>query len=164
MYEEMNETTKNNCGEFDHQYFDSQRYFDNEAQEQYLRHNVNVYNQINHNGVVFDAMYQTGNSFRNNDYSLPSEELELSYTDSTDKVLIEVSQLNACDLESDSSVQNIIEYLQCDSIRHKDDLVTMFNLVQQNLVAAKAYFDSLEFNIVISNAFNEGGESAEEFV
>lgn len=149
----VDNTSKVSCGNFKHDYFDSQEYFDHQLGEQYIRHNINIYNKLSFKDITFDAMYQTGCRFRHGDYTLPCNNLELSIDDRTDRTLIEISQLSIDDMQDDISVKNIINFLRCPSVDSKEDLVELFNALQQNLADAKAYLASLDIDWVMSNTF-----------
>ena len=140
-------------GSFDHDYFDSQEYFDNQLGEQYIRHNINIYNKLMFKGVSFDAMYQTGCSFRHGDYTLPCNTLELSVDDRTDRTLIEVSRLTHADLNDEDSVENIINFLGCPSVENKDDIIELMTALEDNLRASRAYLERLDIDLVINNIF-----------
>lgn len=140
-------------GSFNHDYFDSQEYFDNHLGEQYIRHNINVYNKLVFKGVSFDAMYQTGCSFRHGDYTLPCNTLELSVDDRTDRTLIEVSRLTHADLNSKDSVENIINFLGCPSVENKDDIIELMAALKDNLKESRDYLDTLDIDLVVNNIF-----------
>lgn len=140
-------------GSFDHDYFDSQEYFDNQLGEQYIRHNINIYNKLMFKGVNFDAMYQTGCSFRHGDYTLPCNTLELSVDDRTDRTLIEVSRLTHADLNDEDSVENIINFLGCPSVENKDDIIELMSALEDNLRESRDYLDMLDIDLVINNIF-----------
>lgn len=141
------------CTEFNHNYFDSQKYFDYKIGEEYIRHNINVFNQITYKGAVFDAMYQTGSSFRNNDYTLPCNNLKLSVIDRTDRVLSELNKLSPSDMQTDDQVKNLIGYLACPAIESKADLLLLRNAIESNLQEARSYLDNLKFTPVINKVF-----------
>ena len=154
----VSDTNKISRESFKHDYFDSQEYFDPQLGEHYIRHNINVYNKLKFKDSVFDAMYQTGCSFRYGDYTLPSNELELSVNDRTDRTLIEVSRLSNNDLQDELSINNIINFLNCPSIENKEDLIVLFNALKQNLEMAKTYLKDMDIDLVMSRALTTASQ------
>ena len=140
-------------GSFAHDYFDSQEYFDHHLGERYIRHNINVYNKLVFKGMSFDAMYQTGCSFRYGDYTLPCNTLELSVDDRTDRTLVEISRLTSADLNNEDSVENIVKFLDCPSVENKDDIVELMVALEDNLRESRDYLDMLDIDLVINNIF-----------
>lgn len=148
--------------DFEYDYFDSQKYFDYELGKQYTRHNINIYNQLSYKGVNFEALYQTGRSFRNKDYSLPCSDLELSFDAQTDKTIVRISQLKLEDMQSDQDINNIIDFLKCRVVTSKEDLMFMFNAIKLNFECAKAYFEGLDFEPVVNRIFITDDDSVED--
>jgi len=80
---------------FDSNYHYSE-YHGNMNCEEYIRHNIDVFNTITveENGVqdTFQTVYQTGCHYIHGDYSLPSTELELSEDGGADTFLCEIDR------------------------------------------------------------------------
>lgn len=130
---------------FNFEHFDTQEYFDSVKREKYIRHNINVSNRLIIKGCALDAMYQTGNSFRNNDYTLPCEVLKISRYDRTDELLVKVSELEEFDLQTDQDIDNIIDYLNSPLVENKQDLIDLYEALKSNLRDARNYFKALDF-------------------
>ncbi len=138
---------------FSYEYFDSQQYYDAVANEVYTRHNINIHNKITVKGVAFDAMYQTGTSFRNDDYTLPCNTLKLSHFDRTDDLIADMAHIKIEGLQTDEQIKNIISYLKNPLITNKEDVIALYNVVALNLIEARHYFDSLNIDVVINKSF-----------
>lgn len=138
---------------FNHDYFDSQEYYDNVKREKYVRHNINISNRLIVKGVELDAMYQTGNSFRNNDYTLPCNRLNLSRFDRTDGLLSKISALEESDLQTEQDISNIINYLASPLVQDKRELMDLYEALKSNLRDARHYLNGLDLEPVISKSF-----------
>lgn len=138
---------KVNFSEFDYNYHNSEKHYDSHANEEYVRHNIDIYNTLSFKGTDFSAVYQTGCSYQNNNYSSPSKKIELSDDGGTDSVLITINQM----VESDFEDMNIVEYYieECNSrdINNKDDLIALYEAINENLIQAQNYFDSISEDI-----------------
>ncbi|QIR16665.1 hypothetical protein [Shewanella aestuarii] len=76
----------------------------NHNHRDYVRHNIDIFNVIKIHGKDYNAVYQSGLSYFNNDVSLPSAEIELSEAGGTDPFLESLNGLYACDIDEMESM------------------------------------------------------------
>lgn len=111
----------------------------------YIRHEVTLYNTISFKDRSFDAVYQTGVTYYNNDYSSPSRELALSYEAGTDDVLILVDGLWESDFndEKQDKIDAIIEELKDrhNLILSKEELWDVYVALNENKPDICNFFD-----------------------
>jgi len=83
--------------EFESNYHDSRKCGGNTHSE-YLYHNVDVFTTLKINDEEYQVIYQEGQGFYNNDYSMPYEDICLSEEGGTDRIIILIDRIG-CELE-----------------------------------------------------------------
>lgn len=108
----------------------------------YVRHNMDVYNEINGLGAV----YQSGLSRYNDDYSLPAKEFELSIHAGTDNALVVINGFTTEDIDgfTESDMVQVIEDINEDFIKTKADIYVIHAALMQNNIDAQKYACGIE--------------------
>lgn len=115
----------------------------------YVRHDVDVYNELIINGVSLYAVYQTGLSFYHNDYTLPSENLEFSLEGGSSKALAMINEQDRSEIELyDSDLfKATIEAFSDEgvSVGSVEDILAVYDALQANhegVGGAEAHIDT----------------------
>lgn len=108
----------------------------------YVRHNMDVYNEIN----GLSAIYQNGLSYYNDDRSLPAKEFELSVHGGTDNALLVINGFTTEDIDgfTESDMVQVIEDINEDFINTKADVYAFHAVLMQNNINAQKYATSIE--------------------
>lgn len=102
--------------------------FDKLLQEDYMLHNVDIYNNIEINEKKYSAVYQTGCSYKRNDCNCPSPKLELSLDGGTDLLLFDISN----DIDDDEIIDEFPDMT-------KQEINKIRDFLKENLKNAKEY-------------------------
>lgn len=126
---------------FDHNYHYMQT-CDSSTMPTYVRHNMDVYNEINGMSVV----YQNGKYNYNNDFKLPSTEFELDESAGTDNALMIINSLTVEDIDGfdEADVAQVVEDVYHDSIKTKADIYAIHAALKSNNIKAQEYATSIE--------------------
>ncbi len=145
---------------FDYNYHSAQKHGNNNYGE-YVRHNIDIYNKIG----GFDAVYQTSGSYDYNDYSCPSPELSLSKDGGTDRVLCIIDGLCQSDIDAlqndQEAMEELIEKINNNQIKTLADIQNYYDAINENLISAKAEFESIIDNLELSNDIDDYSECEE---
>lgn len=132
---------------FEFNYHNSEKHSSSNCDE-YVRHNIDVFNSMDIADKSFNACYQTAMSYIHNDYSTPSRKLGLS-DNSTDAFLLKLNNLVESELEDDEIMDELAE----ESKLAKEDIKSLYYALNENLIDAQNFMNSLDLDIVFINDF-----------
>lgn len=108
----------------------------------YVRHVVDVYNEVELKGVRFSAVYQTGISLIAGDYSKPDPELELSMDGGSSRVLVVVDKMVESDFNDDDRIHYYLKECDHEYIKTVGDLWALYAALSNNEISANNYLES----------------------
>ena len=125
---------------FEHNYHSSEVHSSSNVAE-YVRHNMDVYNEID----GLSAVYRNG-GYGYGDFSTPSTEYLLSEDGGADRVLVIIDLLCVDEINgfTDDDMVQVLEDLSYDAIKTKADILDLHAVIQENLAAANAYAQGVE--------------------
>lgn len=129
-------------------------HYDRQLFSYYVRHEVDIYNTLKYKGESFDAVYQTGGGYRNNDYSSPHRSLGLSVDGGTDRVLILVSEVSRKDLKNPKDVAWYIDEINNKAIQTAEDILALIEALEENAEEAEGYFDNMDLDDTIPEGYD----------
>ena len=126
--------------DFDYIYNNSQKAGANG--QEYMLHNIDVFNRIIIDDKRMDALYQTAQSYSHNNYSSPCQKLALNY-DFSDPALIIIDQLTASDFDDDETINEALEAAQecCSQIDTVQKLFEVYTALNDNLPDLADFLD-----------------------
>lgn len=132
---------------FDSNYHSSQKAGSNNTDD-YVLHNVDIFNTIEFCGHTFHAVYQTAQSYYHNDYSSPSAKLGLSVDGGCDQVLIDIWNEGDFDNSVESDVEEFLHNLEEEYSLELtlENLRDVYTAIADNQTYANAHLTALELS------------------
>jgi len=122
--QELNISHNHGNSKFGSSYHDSMKCGGNgNTHEEYIFHNVDVFTTLKINGNEYQVVYQAGEGFYNDDYSMPYEDIALSEEGGTDPTIALIDKIGyelseATDAEAKEILSdNSIEFTPSDVIK-----------------------------------------------
>lgn len=114
----------------------------------YVFHNVEIFNEIKIGEQSFLAVYQAGHSYRNNDYSCPSNQISLSSDGGAHQALVDIWDAGDFDDSEEGDAEEFLASLKEDYSLELtlEDLRAVYQAIADNQNAAEQELNSMNLS------------------